>query len=284
MAISLCLPSAVSIITSSFTGKRRDMAFASMGGGQPIGFSVGLALGGVLTDTIGWRWGFHLSAILDMAVFVIALWGLPREIDNPSDAEGSPATTSWKHKLERLRTEIDWVGALIASSSLAMLSYAFAAITGSATDLRQPATIALLSTAIALVPVFIFWVGRQERLGKPAIIPNSLWRNKVFTTICIAVFLTWGSFNALETILTFYFQDAQGLTAIQTSLRFLPAPVSGALMSLAMGLVVNKVKANYLVIGGCALSVVSPMVMVVANPRSSYWTSGKSSHFPSTAH
>jgi len=57
IALSFCLPPAVSIITHSFTGKRRDLAFASMGGGQPIGFSVGLALGGVLTDTIGWRYG-----------------------------------------------------------------------------------------------------------------------------------------------------------------------------------------------------------------------------------
>ena len=51
VALSFCLPSAVSIITSSFVGKRRDMAFASMGGGQPVGFGVGLALGGFLTHT-----------------------------------------------------------------------------------------------------------------------------------------------------------------------------------------------------------------------------------------
>jgi MFS family permease len=48
VALSLCLLSAVSIITGSFEGKRRDFAFAFMGGGQPVGFSIGLALGGVL--------------------------------------------------------------------------------------------------------------------------------------------------------------------------------------------------------------------------------------------
>lgn len=273
IALSLCLPSAVSIITGSFTGKRRDMAFASMGGGQPVGFSLGLALGGVLTDTIGWRWGFYLSAILDVVVFGVAIWGLPRDLDNPAGAEG-PARHSWGQKLERLRTEIDWVGALIASTSLAMLSYAFAAITGSTSDITQPSTISLLIVALALIPVFIWWVGRQERLGKPAIIPNSLWRNKVFTTICVAVFLTWGSFNALETILTFFFQKVQGLSAIATSLRFLPAPVSGAVVNVAMGLVVHRVAANQLVLVGCGLSLVSPLVMAFTAPHSSYWSSG----------
>jgi MFS family permease len=81
VAIAFCLPSAVSIITSTLDGKRRNFAFASMGGGQPVGFSIGLTLGGVLTDSIGWRWGFYLAAILNtivvagfVAMFSIIWW------------------------------------------------------------------------------------------------------------------------------------------------------------------------------------------------------------------
>jgi MFS family permease len=77
IAISFCLPSAVSIITSTFPeGKRRNIAFAAMGGGQPIGFTVGLTLGGVFSDTIGWQWGFHIAAIINTIVFVIGFFGL----------------------------------------------------------------------------------------------------------------------------------------------------------------------------------------------------------------
>ena len=270
IALSFCLPSAVSIITSSFTGKRRDMAFASMGGGQPVGFSIGLALGGVLTDTIGWRWAFHLAAILNAVIFSIALWGLPKSIDSPS------GVSSWATKVEKLKHEIDWIGALIASASLAMLSYAFATITGNTADIKEAKTLATLVIAFALIPLFVFWVGRQERLGRPAIIPNSLWRNKVFTTICLGVFLTWGSFNALETMLTFFFQEVQGLSAIQTSLRFLPAPVAGVVANVAIGLLVHRVAANYLVLFGCGISVVAPLVMAFAKPQSSFWSTGLS--------
>ena len=273
IAISLCLPSAVSIITATFVGKRRDFAFASMGGGQPIGFSIGLTLGGLFTDSIGWRWGFHLSAILNTVVFGIALWGLPKTIDNPPLGEGA-ANTTWAYKWERVKTEIDWTGAIIASASLAMLSYVFAAITGNQSDIKQPSSIAMLVLSVALIPLFIWWVGRQEKLGRPAIIPNSLWRNKIFTTICVAVFMTWGSFNAVETIITFYFQDVQRLSATQTSIRFLPAPVSGAIANLAMGLLVHRVSANYLVFGGCVISLVAPLAMAFATPTSSYWVSG----------
>jgi len=274
VAISLCLPSAVSIITGSFEGQRRNFAFAAMGGGQPIGFSVGLTLGGVLTDSIGWRWGFYISAILDLVIFGVALWGLPRALNDGVGSDGSAGNT-WAHKLRRLKSEIDWIGAIIASASLAMLSYALAAISGNTADIRHPSTIAVLIVAIALIPAFILWVGRQERLGRPAIIPNSLWHNRVFTVINYAVFFTWGSFNALETILTFYFQKVQGLSAMQTSLRFLPAPVSGTASNVLMGLIVHRVAANYLVLFGCTLSVVAPLVMCFAAPHSSYWSSGE---------
>lgn len=115
VAISFCLPSAVSIITGTFPeGKSRNIAFASMGGGQPIGFSLGLTLGGVLSDTIGWRWGFYIAAIVNMIVFVVGFFGLPKV-----DAKQA-------HVWKRLATEIDWVGIAIGSASLAMLSYSFA--------------------------------------------------------------------------------------------------------------------------------------------------------------
>ncbi|EON65456.1 hypothetical protein W97_04694 [Coniosporium apollinis CBS 100218] len=262
IAISFCLPSAVSIITNTLPeGRPRNIAFAAMGGGQPIGFSLGLALGGVFADSIGWEWGFHIAAIINSVIFVVALWGLPKNI-------GEAAAVSW----QRLATDVDWMGAALASISLAMFSYVLATLSSSTSNIKVPTNIALLTTAILLVPAFILWVGRQERLNRPALIPNSLWRNRVFTAICIAVFLTWGAFNAVENILTFYFQYVQQISAIQTSLRFLPAPVSGALTNLVMGLVVHRMRADWAVSIATAVSCVAPLVMAVVNPQWSYWT------------
>jgi Na+/melibiose symporter-like transporter len=122
------------------------------------------------------------------------------------------------------------------------------------------------------MPLFVYWVGRQEKLGRPAIIPNSLWRNSAFTSICIAVFLTWGSFNGLETMLTFFFQDVQLISPLKTSLYFLPAPISGAIANVIVGFVVHRVNAHWLVLGGCAISAVGPLVMAFAKRDSLYWS------------
>lgn len=113
LATSLCLPSAVSIITENFPpGKYRNLAFASMGGGQPIGFGIGIIVGGLFADTIGWPWGFHIVAIINTLVCVLSVFKLPKK-----SVHAPPV--SW----DRLAFGIDWVGALLASTSLALLSY-----------------------------------------------------------------------------------------------------------------------------------------------------------------
>jgi len=163
------------------------------------------------------------------------------------------------------------VGAILASASLGMLSYVFAMVTASTSRLRDPANIVLLSLAVILVPAFIFWVGRQERLNRPAIIPNSLWHNTVFTCICITVFLSWAVFNAFQFLVTLYFQDVQKLSAMQTSLRFLPMVVSGCLTNVGTGLLVQRTSAHTLVVTAAVITCASPVLMATINTNWPFW-------------
>ncbi|ORY11802.1 major facilitator superfamily domain-containing protein [Clohesyomyces aquaticus] len=232
IAISFCLPSVVSIITSTFPeGKRRNIASASIGGGQPVGFSLGLTLGGVIVDTIGWL-----------------------EVEQ-------------HNILGRLKHDIEWIGVLISSLSLAMLS----SMTSSHSNITDPATLAVLIISILLILVFIFWVGRQEKLGRPAIISNSLWRNRVFTTICIGVFAIWGLFNAVETFQSLFFQEVQEISALRASIQFLPAPIVGTFSNIVIGLLVHLVRADWLIVFGTGLTCLAALLMAVIQPEWSYW-------------
>jgi MFS family permease len=96
-------------------GRLRNLAFAFMGGGQPIGFGTGVIVGGVLADTIGWRWGFYCAAIASALGFLLSLWHLPLQT---KDFE--------KIQWEQLVVGIDWVGTIAASASMAFLLYALA--------------------------------------------------------------------------------------------------------------------------------------------------------------
>jgi MFS family permease len=112
IALALCLPTSVGILTNTMpSGKRRNVAFACLGLGQVLGFSIGLVLGGVFVDTVGWRVGWYSCASL---VLVLLLVGI---VSIPSDRLSRPPT------MKRLTAEIDWIGGLLATACLAMLSY-----------------------------------------------------------------------------------------------------------------------------------------------------------------
>lgn len=85
------------------------------------------------------------------------------------------------------------------------------------------------------------------------------------------MFITWGVFNAVENILTFFFQYVQHVSAIETSLRFLPAPVAGALTNMAMGLFVHRVRADWVILLGATISCIAPLLLALINPDWSYW-------------
>lgn len=126
-----------------------------------------------------------MSAIINFFLFFATFGGLPP--DEQTDV-------SWK----RLGGDINWIGAMTLSVAIGLLSYVLAMITASYSRLGEAQNIALLTLSLLLVPAFAYWMHRQERLGKPAIIPNSLWKNTAFTTTCVAVFFTWAVFNAFQ--------------------------------------------------------------------------------------
>ncbi|KFY89735.1 hypothetical protein V500_05524 [Pseudogymnoascus sp. VKM F-4518 (FW-2643)] len=263
IAASFCLPSAVSLINEVFPpGKSRNIAFASMGGAQPVGFGLGLVLGGIITGTIGWPWGFYIASVSNFLMVLLCGWQLPR-----STYQSETSRNVW----QRMVSDIDWAGVTMVSTALAIISYIIAVVTGNTSAILLPQNISLLVLSVALLVGFVFWVGRQERLGRPALIPNSLWKNKVFTCICINVFCIWAAFNVFEQYQNFFFQEVQGLSPLEAAIRFLPAPISGALTNVVVGLVVHRVRADWIVISTTIPCVIASVLMAVAKPSWSYW-------------
>jgi hypothetical protein len=152
--------------------------------------------------------------------------------------------------------------------------------------------IVLLSIAGACLPSFVFWVQRQEKRGKPALIPNSLWKELAFSSICIMVFLTWAIVHSLEYLfsllyvtttpdrmlsvanVTDSFQEVQGLSAVETSVRFIPNVVIGIVQTLAIGLVLHRTSVYCVVLISCLLTALSPLLMALNDPDWTYWYAG----------
>lgn len=145
----------------------------------------------------------------------------------------------------------------------------------------------MLVMCVMLMPVFIFWEQRRERLGKPALIPNSLWRNSIFTNVCLMVMFSWAVINVMELYCSLLyvpcpglslmgltmnsFQKIQGLSALQASIRILPSVIIGSMCQLTTGLLVHRISAFYLVVGATLLSAGAPLLMAMIHVEWPYW-------------
>ncbi|KAK5712173.1 hypothetical protein LTR17_018079 [Elasticomyces elasticus] len=119
IASAMIMPSSMSIVSTSVeNGRSRNIGFACVGMSQPLGFSLGLVLGGLFVKTVGWRYGFYIAGALGFVLFLVGIWVLPKVIVDQSQTP----------KLKRLASEIDWVGAALASGSIATFSYVLAQV------------------------------------------------------------------------------------------------------------------------------------------------------------
>ncbi|WEW54723.1 hypothetical protein PRK78_000147 [Emydomyces testavorans] len=262
ISVSMCLPTGVSVITRSFRpGKRRNVGFACLGLSQPLGFSLGMALEGIFaTAPSGWRFGFYACAGIGLAFAVSNLLTLPADYERPD--------FHWRCILY----DIDWIGALIASTCLGIISYICAVLTENISNLYYVRQVILILIATILIPVFAFWMDFQESRGKPVLIPNSLWNNTAFVAISMIVFLTWAVLQGSELFSSLFFQKIQHLSPLRTSASLLPNSFIGIILNVTTGLVVHAIRINYLIVLTATIAAISPLLMAIIDPTWDYWT------------
>lgn len=261
LSVAMTMPTSVAIMTAAFPpGRRRNVGFSSLGLAQPLGFSLGLVFGGLIQETVlGWRFGFYLCGAGTVALAASNWFVVPSGMWDTH--------FSWPHIL----LSVDWIGVLIASTSLGCLSYSFAVLADSLDAIKEPGNLVVLCVASVLFPAFFLWMHRQEKVGGLALIPNSLWRKLPFLTICVMVLLQWAVIQSMEVYYSLFFQDVQLLSPIQASLRFLPSIIIGVILNISTGLFVQHMQVDYLVTISSVLAAASPLLLALTDPAWPFW-------------
>lgn len=121
IALSCHLAASVALVTQCVPrGRGRNIAFACLGLSQPLGFSFGLVLGGILVDTIGWRGGWYIYGGITLALAVMGVFVLPGKRPQGTRRRGS------KVVVRQLKSEIDWVGTALISGFMGVMSASMA--------------------------------------------------------------------------------------------------------------------------------------------------------------
>src|SRR6266853_3485265 len=137
---ALLVPSALSLLTTTFTGpKDRSKAFGIYGAIAGAGGAIGLLLGGALTEYLSWRWTLYVNLIFAGVAFTGGALLLQRQ---PS----------------RVKPRLDIPGALLVSGAVFCLVYGFS---NAATHTwATPSTYGFLAAGLVLGAGFAAWQGR----------------------------------------------------------------------------------------------------------------------------
>jgi EmrB/QacA subfamily drug resistance transporter len=244
---ALLAPSALSLLTVTFHGSPdRNKAFGIFSAIAGAGASVGLLLGGVLTQSLSWRWCLYvnLAIAVPMAIAALRLLRNERTTDRP---------------------RIDLPGVLIASAGLFALVYGFSSAETSSWS--APITIVALAASVVLLTGFV----ALERRTEHPLLPLGIVWDRARGGAYASVALVGSGVFAVFLFLTFYMQQDLGFSPVKTGLAFLP--LSGTIVLTATTVqtrVLHRTGAKPLVMGGAALGIIAMILFTRLTPHGSY--------------
>ena len=197
------------------------------------GFGSGLGgyYGGLLNDTIGWRWAF----IIQIPFSMLAMIQIAINIRIP--VEQAKAT-----KFER----VDVLGALALLATMLMMLLGLSSA-GNTVAWTHPLVLTSLPLAVVFLGVFVFV---ELRYAAEPIIPLRLFANRTVAAVCLTHFLSSMARFGLIFYGPIYFQ-VQGYSTSQTGLRFIADSAGIAITSLSCGIIL-RMTGRYLAINGLA--------------------------------
>jgi len=194
---AIAAPSTLALLTTSFReGPERTRALAAYGAVAGGGGSVGLVLGGMLTDWISWRWGLWIN----VPVGLVLVWLAPRVLA----------------ETQRRAGRFDLPGA--AASTLGMSALVYGFVHAAEAAWGDAVTVASFAAAAVLLATFV----AVERRAAHPITPLRLFASRPRAGAYVARMLLVGGIFSMFFFLSQYLQGVHGFSPLQAGVAFLP--------------------------------------------------------------
>ncbi len=202
---ALLAPATLSLLTTTFTDpQERTKATGIYGGIAGAGASVGLLLGGFLTQYLDWRWVMYVNVVL--AAFALAGGGM-----------------LLKNIPSLHRPKLDLVGTVLAAAGLFCLVFGFsnASMSTGSSGWTKPGT---LGTLIGGVVLLIAFVLAEQRVANP-LLPLRVVLDRNRGGAYMSMFLAAIGMFGVFLFLTYYLEETLQWSAVKTGVAFLPLTV-----------------------------------------------------------
>jgi EmrB/QacA subfamily drug resistance transporter len=233
MSAAFTAPAGLSIITTTFAeGPNRNRALAYYTATGASGFSLGLVLGGLLTE-LGWRWTFLLPVPFALAILVLARRVIPRDRIIPGT-----------------RRRYDVAGAFTITA--AMLLLVRTVVEAPEVGWSDPTIVGAFALVVALLVAF---VAIELRTPQP-LVRLGILRSGPLVRANLGMATMFGAYVGFQFVGTLYLQSMHGWSPVETALAFLPGGVLVALGSPRIGPLVDRFGTARVIVVGMVAFVV----------------------------
>jgi EmrB/QacA subfamily drug resistance transporter len=194
---AIASPAVLALITASFRAEReRTRALGFYTAVVMGGASLGLVLGGVITEWVSWRWVLFVNVPIGAAVLLAA----PRFL---AESQRQPG-------------RFDVTGALTSTTGMAALVYAF--IRAASSGWHDPLALAAFGAAAVLLGLFVL----TETRARQPITPLRLFADRGRAGSYLARLLLVAGMFGMFFFLSQFVQDTLGFSPLRAGLAFVP--------------------------------------------------------------
>ncbi|CAM5475469.1 EmrB/QacA subfamily drug resistance transporter OS=Leifsonia shinshuensis OX=150026 GN=HNR13_003950 PE=4 SV=1 [Leifsonia shinshuensis] len=205
------------IMADIISPRDRGRYMGLFGGIMAVGTVGGPLIGGLLTDSVGWRWNFFVG----VPVAIVAIILLQVTLKLP--------------KRPARKVRIDYLGAIFLAGGISLLLI-WVTMAGSQFDWWSAQTFWMVGGSVALLAATVI----TELVVKEPIIPLAMFKNRTFTLAVIASISVGVAMFGTSVFLGQYMQLARGATPTESGLLTLPMIVGLLLSSTIVGNLISR--------------------------------------------
>ena len=204
---------------------------------------LGPVLGGVIVNSLGWRWIFYVNIPVTIIALLLALWGIPK--DSPSD-QNQP---------------LDIAGLLLLSPAFALLVYGISQI-ASHGGLNSSAVLVPVILGLLLIAVFIVYALHTKI---PPVLNLHLFQSRNFSASTILLFMSGIISNGGLLLLPLFYQQVRGESVLYAGLLLIPQGIGMLLTRSQMGKLTDKIGARPIVLVSLVITAIGTLPFAVAS-------------------
>ncbi len=246
LGAAIVSPAALAIVTTTFTeGEERNKALGIWGALAGGGGAVGVLLGGVLTSGLGWEWVLFVNAPIGFAAMIIT----PRFVRESRGHE---------------QTSMDIAGAVTVTAGLVAIVYAL--VEANDAGWGSARTLGVLGAGVLLLLTFVI----VELRTKHPIMPLGIFRNRSVAGANSVGLLVGASLFAMFFFISLYLQQVLHFSALTTGFAYLPLALSIIASAGIASVLVNKLGAKLVLVGGLVFVTVGLLLFSRVSPHGTY--------------